>query len=284
MPTLYISDLDGTLLGPNQSISDFSLRHLQAMIDEGLAFTVASARSVTTMIEVLRGLRLKLPFIASNGAFIHDPLTGRRRTLAEIDRPLVVELYELARSMGCAPLLSIWDGGADTLLMAPADPTNGGMAWYLGDRFRAGDKRLRETADPLSRLSGSVVCLSLIHRREALEPIRVELLRRYPGRILLSYYENMYEAPWHWLTIHPTTATKAHALDLLVGELGYAPADLVVFGDHDNDIPMFKFAGRGVAVEGATEPLKRHAAEQIGPHHEDSVVRYIMERWIKGKS
>ncbi len=279
MGTLYISDLDGTLLGSEQSISDFSLRHLQAMIDEGLAFTVASARSVTTMIEVLRGLRLRLPFIAFNGAFIHDPLTGERRTLAEIERPLVVELYELARSMGCAPLLSVWDGRADTLLMAPADPTNGGMQWYVGDRLRAGDRRLRETADPLGRLSGHVVCLSLIHRREALEPIRQELLRRYPGRILLSYYENMYEAPWHWLTIHPPAATKARAIALLVRELNCAPADLVVFGDHDNDIPMFELAGRGVAVAGATEPLKARAAELIGSNRDDSVVRYIMRDW-----
>lgn len=282
MRRLYISDLDGTLLGTQQAISDYSLDNLQRMVDAGLPFTVASARSVTTMIETLRGLKLRLPMIAFNGAFIHDPMSGERRLLARMEPDLVRELYTLTRSMGCAPLISCWDGRADSILFEPADPTNGGMAWYLSDRRRAADPRLREAADPLGRVAGQVVCLSLIHRRDALEPIRRELLGRFGGRVILQYYENMYETAWHWLTIHPTAATKARAIEIVTGELGYAPEELVVFGDHDNDIPMFKLAGRGVAMAGATEPLLEHADEQIGPNDEDSVVKYIMREWEDG--
>lgn len=255
------------------------MNNLQRMVDDGLPFTVASARSVTTMLETLRGLKLRLPMIAFNGAFIHDPLSGERRLLAHMEAELAAELYGLAQSMGCAPLISCWDGRADSILFEPADPTNGGMEWYLGDRRRGADKRLRESADPLHRISGDVVCLSLIHRREALEPIRSELLSRYAGRVIVQWYENMYDMRWHWLTIHPTAATKAHAIDIVAAELGYAPENLVVFGDHDNDIPMFKLAGRGVAVAGATGPLLQHADETIGPNDEDSVVRYIMGEW-----
>ena len=50
----------------------------------------------------------------------------------------------------------------------------------------------------------------------------------------------------------------------------------IVFGDEANDIPMFEIAGRGVAVENAIPELKRIAHEIIGPHHSDSVVRYLL--------
>jgi hydroxymethylpyrimidine pyrophosphatase-like HAD family hydrolase len=49
-----------------------------------------------------------------------------------------------------------------------------------------------------------------------------------------------------------------------------------VFGDEVNDIPMFELAGRGVAVDNAILDLKRIAHEIIGPHHSDSVVRYLL--------
>jgi hydroxymethylpyrimidine pyrophosphatase-like HAD family hydrolase len=50
-----------------------------------------------------------------------------------------------------------------------------------------------------------------------------------------------------------------------------------VFGDHDNDIKMFQMADRGIAVANATEKLRRHATQVIGPNDEDSVVKFIRE-------
>ena len=50
---------------------------------------------------------------------------------------------------------------------------------------------------------------------------------------------------------------------------------MTVFGDEINDPPMFRAAGRGVAVENAIAELKAIAHEVIGPHHEDSVVQYL---------
>jgi hypothetical protein len=68
----YVSDLDGTLLRSNATLSSYSKKILQQLLHEGLHFTVASARSVFSMWPILDGLRLSLPVIEFNGAFISD--------------------------------------------------------------------------------------------------------------------------------------------------------------------------------------------------------------------
>ena len=55
MGTLFVSDLDGTLLRNDATLSDFSKDHLNELLRSGMLFTVASARSVITMASMLKG-------------------------------------------------------------------------------------------------------------------------------------------------------------------------------------------------------------------------------------
>src|SRR5690554_6856541 len=83
--TLYISDLDGTLLNGQAELSPVSRNLLKEMIADGLCFTVASARSVYSISQMLKGLSLNLPVIEFNGAFISDLETGRHDIVNAID-------------------------------------------------------------------------------------------------------------------------------------------------------------------------------------------------------
>ena len=67
---LYVSDLDGTLLRNDTSLSQYSKDTLNALLDQGLLFTVASARSIASMRHVLADLPLRLPVVEFNGAFV----------------------------------------------------------------------------------------------------------------------------------------------------------------------------------------------------------------------
>ena len=49
---LYVSDLDGTLLDNDTSLSQYSKDTLNAMLDQGLLFTVAGARSIASMVRL----------------------------------------------------------------------------------------------------------------------------------------------------------------------------------------------------------------------------------------
>jgi hypothetical protein len=74
---IFISDLDGTLLRRDARLSPRGRDLLAHSLDAGIAFTVASARSVASIATILNGLRLPLPVIEFNGAFIRDLETGR---------------------------------------------------------------------------------------------------------------------------------------------------------------------------------------------------------------
>ena len=63
MKTLYVSDLDGTLLNSNTALTDTTIETINALVEEGMEFTFATARSITSASLVSRGLHLRTPLI-----------------------------------------------------------------------------------------------------------------------------------------------------------------------------------------------------------------------------
>jgi len=272
---IYVSDLDGTLLRGDAALSDFAKDILNELLDQGLPFTVASARSVAAMQKILHGIRLRLPVIEFNGAFISDLASGRHEVIHELDKDLVPEILRLVRQHRCTPFLSSFNGKEDCLYYESI--ANEGMRWYFNDRTKAGDKRLRHTVDVSDTFDEHAVCFTIIDRKEALSGLAAELEEVFPGKIEIHLFENDYSPGWYWLTVHDRRATKDQAIRILLDQLGLSGAELTVFGDQSNDIKMFKLAHRAVAVANATDELKRYATRIIGTNEEDSVVRYIMD-------
>ena len=74
---VYVSDLDGTLLQSDGTLSDYSREKLTELLESGVHFTVASARAWGEIVPVLGDLPLTLPIIAINGAYLTDYKTGK---------------------------------------------------------------------------------------------------------------------------------------------------------------------------------------------------------------
>ena len=68
MRTLYLTDLDGTLLGRGARLSAFSRAGLERLYDAGVAVTAATARSWSAL-DVLQGVRFRAPMILLGGGF-----------------------------------------------------------------------------------------------------------------------------------------------------------------------------------------------------------------------
>jgi len=271
---IYISDLDGTLLRNDATLSPFSRSHLAKLLNDGLAFTVASARSVVAMQAILGHLPLPLPVVEMNGAFLSDLSTGRHQVTHAIDPDILPELYAFVLEQGCTPFLSTFDGQEDCLYYSAL--ANEGMHWYRSDRITARDRRLRWIHDLPACFGEQVVCLTLIERRGVLEHVSAAVRERFPGLLATNFFENTYSPGWFWLTVHDRKCTKDQAVRDVLELAGRRPEDLVVFGDQRNDIDLFKMARTAVAVGNAAEELKQHATEVIGTNEEDSVVRYIL--------
>ncbi|HEX5661539.1 MAG TPA: HAD family hydrolase [Polyangiales bacterium] len=273
MTKLFVSDVDGTLVDRRAQLSARSRKGLHALLERGLPFTVASARSAFSLSVMLAGLPLRLPVIEFNGAFLTELATGKRAFVRAIDRALCDDIYERGHRLGLAPFVSSFDGKRDLLYAGP--PANEGMNWYLDERIAFRDPRLERVDDVRVGLRYATVCMTFIAREQTLRPLFEALEAAYPTRLRLNFYENHYSPGWHWLSVHDFLSTKAHALAVLCEQVGVPLSDLTVFGDEQNDIPMFEIAGRAIAVGNAHPALRPLAHEIIADHEQDSVVEYL---------
>jgi len=274
---VYVTDLDGTLLDDDARLSDRTRSGLINLLDEGLPLTVASARSVVAMQSILAGLDLPLPVIEFNGAFISDLVTGRHLVTHDLGADNAVAAYEFSLAAGCLPFVSSFDGVSDRLYYS--EVRNPGMAWYVEDRLASEDSRLCRTADPSSKLSEQVVCLTVIDRPDVVTDLREGLIREFDGTLSVTVFPNLYIDDSAWLTVHSTRATKDQALATLLDMHGLSEAETVAFGDSENDIPLFRCADRAIAVGNASAEIKSLASEVIGPNNEDSVVEFLEREW-----
>ena len=76
MTTLYVSDLDGTLLNSNQTLSPFTIQTINQLVSDGMLFSYATARSYQTAKKVTQGLQAPFPLIVYNGACVRDNVSG----------------------------------------------------------------------------------------------------------------------------------------------------------------------------------------------------------------
>jgi len=273
---LYVSDLDGTLLRNDATLSDYSRKTLNKLIRNGLAFTVASARSVEAMQILLKDVSLQLPVIEINGAYISDFTTGEHLITNQIEKSMAEELYRLFEKYRYHPFITSNDLQADYI--SYSNIKNEGMKWFYQDLIRIKDKRLRNITHLKDALNERIICFTLIERKEVLIDLVYAIEEKFTDRLQLDFFENHYSPGWYWLTIHDRKATKGEAIKELVKQFHFVPEKVTVFGDGENDINMFRYAKHAIAVSNASETLKKHASKVIGSNEEDSVVTYIKER------
>lgn len=270
---LYVSDLDGTLLRNNATLSQYSKQSLEALINNGVYFTVASARGIAAIRQLMQGVPLTLPVIGVNGAYITDVHTGEHHLINSIEQKCSIELFETINKFQHEIFVSTFDGTKDRLYYCSI--TNGGMEWYFNDRKRNNDHRLTFTSDLSIALQEQVVCLTVINRKDRLLELYQYIERSFP-QMQIYFFENEYSPGWYWLTIHHYRASKKHAIQYIADQYGIPKDKVTVFGDNLNDMSMFKGAGEGIAVSNAIAELKQHATKVIGSNEEDSVVNYII--------
>ncbi|MDX2249552.1 MAG: HAD family hydrolase [Bacteroidia bacterium] len=273
MKKIFITDLDGTLLQNDATLSTYARKGLEELIQKGVSISFATARSIVSVKLIMGDLPLRLPVVCSNGAYISDLKSGTHRAIQALPKPFDYELLSLFKTAGFHPFVCSWHEGRDNLYIEPN--LNEGMRHYREDRIRAGDERLKDIENTFSVMGEKVICLNMIDRIEPLEEMQAELNRRFPEQLQTYIYQNGYGSDWYWLSVYDQLATKARAISLLVNELGYSTEHLTVFGDNLNDISMFEIARHKIATGNARPELKALATEVIDTNEKDSVIDYI---------
>ncbi len=267
MKTLFVTDLDGTLLTKEERVSAYSCERINRLIDAGLLFTFATARSATSAEHAVRGLDLRIPAILYNGGLIYDYRTGTtlRATLFPEDEKGYV--LGVLRSFGICPFVYGAQREAERVKWVVENETEG-MRRYL--YRRRGDKRLFPVHSDGDLLGDYIFYFFCIGPREQLE--RAWNVLKYDPRFICIFHQEVYQNDF-WMEISPREATKANAVTFLKGELGCGRA--VCFGDTSNDSDMFDVCDEKYAVMNADAWLKEKATGVIGYCEEDGVAKWL---------
>lgn len=278
MKKIYISDLDGTLLNSSGQLSDYSHKMLNKLIADGASISLASARNVASIRQLMTGVSIKLPVIEINGAFVSDLKSGRHLCINSIPQDISEKICDLCADNGCVPFVAAFDGEKDHLFYEAI--TNDGMEWFVADKTEDHSNRLKRSRITPEILDMDIVCFVLIGEFGFIRDINDIITKKFGDRLDSFFFTNPYNLQWQWLTIHDKNARKSNGVKELLEMKGFTNEQLVVFGDNDNDIAMMelnKSGARSVAVENAIEQVKSIASEVCLSNDNDGVVRYICE-------
>ena len=270
--TLFVSDLDGTLMRSNEKLSDYTISTVNELVRQGLDFTYATARSVESARAITGDLELKLPVITRNGAVLADNTTGKHLKKSVFTKEEVELLKMMLPEISSCGFVSCFiDNGIMIRTYMPGEHTSG-LQVYID--YYENDPTLREANDLNELYCGLPGYVTMIGEREKIAPI-YEKAKEYKG------WESMFQKDTYrdefWLEICPQNCTKAKTILKLKEQLGYEK--LVVFGDSLNDISMFRIADEAYAVSNAIDELKQIATGVIGSNEEDAVVKFLKEQF-----
>ncbi|MGW5368780.1 HAD family hydrolase [Streptomyces sp. NPDC004009] len=258
---LIATDLDGTLLRSDESISRRTRDALAAATAAGAAHIVVTGRAVPWTRHILDDLGYDGLAVCGQGAQVYDAGTHRLLTSVTLDRQLAgVALAKLEAEVGPLYLAASRDGLDGEVLVGPGYAVTGNLPatpftdaadlWsaplnkvYIQHPTLGDD----ELADVARRVAGGFVTVAMAGAGI------VELL--------------------------PLGLSKATGLSLAARRLGLKAADTIAFGDMPNDIPMFAWAAHGVAMANAHEELRAVANEVTASNEEDGIAA-VLERLL----
>ena len=270
--TLYVTDLDGTLLNRQDSINPFSIQTINDLVDRGMIFTYATARSLVSASKVTVGLSTNIPIIAYNGAFIIHPATGDILSKEDFNEEERAKVRGVLIQYNISPMVYSFINGIEKVSWIP-EKVNEGVKRYLS--IRQGDKRFRAVHDIESLYEGEMFYFTCIGEKDELLPV-YDIFSK-DDRYRCTMQQELYR-PEYWCEIMPAKASKKNAIQKLK-ELWNCDK-VVSFGDAINDIPMFEISDECYAVENAVDELKAHATGIIESNDNDGVAKWLLEHAV----
>ena len=276
-PSLYICDLDGTLLRSDATLSDFARDGLNQLIDSGVCLTVASARGTAGIRALLDGVRLRLPVIELNGAFVSDMRSGRHLASNVLSVQDACAALEAILSTGVDPVVSTWDGSRDRVHFGSR--TNDSLSWYVEEKRRHRDPRLAPCDDLLAVAESEEVAQITTFTPDQEAVALTDLLPSAIGAgATVHSAGNVYWPGWTEITIQHRAAEKGAAVPALLEACAIPDVEVIACGDHLNDLGLFAAATHSIAPANAHPTVLESATEVVASNDEDGVVRHLLDR------
>ena len=263
--TLYISDLDGTLLNKSAELSEYTIKTLNTLIAGGLSFTVATARSPATAGKILENLELRIPIVLMNGVLIFDIDDNRYIKIYKLQPETVAMVNRTLKSHDTTGFVYELKNGELSTYYESLERKP--LRDFVEERAVRYNKTFRHTGSFEQISHDHIIYYTLIDLPERLQPV-YDALATQSGLNMAMYADNYSRDLWY-LELFSADASKQNAVSFLRETYGYDK--IVGFGDNLNDLPMFKACDISVAV-GNAKPEVSSAADYICDTNENNGV------------
>lgn len=259
-PRLVATDIDGTLIRSDRTLSRRTAAALDKITAEGTPVVLVTGRPVRWLTDLYDQMAEPLPAVCANGAVVYDPDTDEVLRTSPLDSELLVEVAKRLRDAVPDVVLAVEIEDGRSFVHEAAWPK-----FWDGERH---DIRVISTAEELTSLPAvKLLARSAGHGADEF----AELVSGYLGEIA----ETTHSSTSGLVEISAAGVTKAAGLAWLCEREGVEAEEVLAFGDMPNDVPLLTWAGRSVAVGNAHPAVLAVADEVTLTNDEDGVATYL---------
>lgn len=271
MKTLFISDLDGTLLQPDAKLSQYTINTINQLIDKGMLFTVATARSEASIKHILKDLKITVPLILMNGVCTYDFSKQKYikiETLPEESLRILLDMIKKFNLQGF--IYTIKDGVLATYYQKLNSQP---LKSFYEERVNLYKKAFYKVEDFELLKKEPIIYFTLMDHKEKLLGVYQYLSK--VANLNCTFYKDNYSPEYWYLEVFSKYASKFYGTQYLRSYLGVD--SVVAFGDNLNDLALFEASDIKIAVSNGAHELKKKATHIIGKNTEDAVANWLLE-------
>jgi len=267
---IYISDLDGTLLGDDEKLSQFTIDTINKIYNKDIIFTIATARSLYSAKEYIMQLDLKYPCILRNGTVIYDPIKKQFISKKTIDYELATELINDLIAFNFNPIVHYSINNNE--FVDYRNMNNLGEKQYIKARLKTLDKRLKKVKEYTYNENYSFISISSIQKNNEKE---LSILKeKYKNRCLIHSYKDNY-SNFSWLEINNAYADKKTGCEFLLKY--FNEKQYIAFGDGLNDVAMLQNAYEGYIPNNSHLYQHGYDFKLVDNNNNDGVAKFLNE-------
>lgn len=268
---LYVTDLDGTLLKDDKTISNRTVRIINDLIAQGALITYATARTIESSSKITHKINFNIPVINRNGTVLSNPVTKAIVDIEAFDKAVLSDIRKKLQGYHIPGFVTAYVEGKEVKSYI-SERSNAGFRQYIEEH--KGDKRLRAVVKEEDLYEGTVCYFTFIAPKEELVALYHDMGQSKKWNCI--FQQDKYSSNY-WLEICPANATKASAIQKL--KESHNCDIIVVFGDSLNDLSMFEVADESYAVGNAMDELKEIATGVIESNNDDGVALFLEKRF-----
>ncbi len=271
MKTLYIADLDGTLLDSNAELSEYTRNTVNELISRGMYFSVATARTAATAKYIMHGVNLTIPMAMMSGVYYYDLQKDEYIDVKEIPISARNKMAEVIHKYSLPGFMYAYENARQIAYYENIDSKV--SRDFYEERVRKYNKEFAKIDSFSDIFDKKVIYYSVSEHEDKLKSVYDEM-REIDG-IHVEFYRDVYNEGYWYLEAFNDTASKYNAVKALREKYGFDR--IVGFGDNLVDISLFKACDEAYAVSNAKEDVKKYATGVIGSNTEDGVAKWLRE-------